>query len=72
MWRWIYCLLKIVLVNKIYNSFNVERFILTTNGSGYEEIVEKMSKYPIKYYVSIDGPETINDILREMEAVKEQ
>lgn len=57
-------LLEIVeLVNK---SFNVNQFLLTTNGSGSIDLIKKLSNYPVKYYVSLDGPKEVNDMLRGM------
>ena len=54
----------IEMVEILNNKFNVNQFMITTNGSGTEDLVRKLSKYPMKYYVSVDGPREINDALR--------
>lgn len=54
----------IEMIDLLNNKFNVSQFMLTTNGSGTEDLVRKLAKYPMKYYVSIDGPREINDALR--------
>ncbi|MDO5047540.1 MAG: radical SAM protein [Anaerococcus sp.] len=54
----------IEMVEKLSNSFYIGEFIITSNGSGNKEVVQALSKYPIKYYISLDGPKEINDKLR--------
>ncbi|WP_300410176.1 radical SAM protein [Lagierella sp.] len=52
------------IVEIIDESFNVNQFLLTTNGSGSMDLVKKLSNYPMRYYISLDGPKEVNDMLR--------
>lgn len=54
----------IEMIDIIYKAFNVDRFLITTNGSADKALVSELTRYPISFYVSIDGPKEINDILR--------
>lgn len=52
------------IVSIIYKNFDVNHFLITTNGSASDEVINELKKYPVLFHVSIDGPEDINDSLR--------
>lgn len=52
------------IVSTIYKNFDVNHFLITTNGSASDELIKELIDYPVLFHVSIDGPEEINDSLR--------
>lgn len=54
----------------LYDNFRIKYFMITTNGTVDTDKILPILDYPVKFVVSLDGPEDITDILRGKDTYK--